>query len=57
MSEQEILESFGSWEAYDEWCDKMRQDIAKEETLITEYFADAEADRVIDEMKAFPQDW
>lgn len=56
MNEQEILEAFGSWEAYDEWCDEMRQDIAEEEAEIAEYFADNEADRVVDYMKSFPQD-
>ena len=57
MNEQEILESFGSLEAYDEWRDKIRQDIAEEEALIAEDFADIEADKVIEEMKSFPQDW
>ena len=54
LIEQEILETFGSWNAYDEWCDKIRADIAEEEALIGEYFKDSEADRVISEMKEFP---
>lgn len=54
MNEQEILELFGSWEAYDKWHDGMMSDIAEEESEIDEYFASLEADRIIDEMKSFP---
>lgn len=54
LIEQEILETFGSWNAYDEWCDKIRADMAEEEALIEESFKDSEADRVISEMKEFP---
>lgn len=57
MNEQEIIEAFGSLEAYDKWCDKIRQDIAKEEALAAEEFEDIEADRVINDMKSFPSDW
>ena len=42
------------WELNDEWCDKIRADMAEEEALIEEYFKDSEADRVISEMKEFP---
>ena len=56
MNGQEIIESFGSLEAYDEWCDKIRQDIAEKEALAAEEFEDIEADRVINEMKSFPAD-
>lgn len=57
MNGQEIIEAFGSLEAYDEWCDKIRQDIAEEEALAAEEFEDIEADKVINEMKSFPLDW
>lgn len=57
MTGQEIIEAFGSLEAYDKWCDKIRQDIAEEEALAAEEFEDIEADKVINEMKSFPSDW
>lgn len=56
MNEQEIIEAFGSLEAYDKWCDKIRQDIAEKEDSAAEEFEDIEADRVINEMKSFPSD-
>ena len=56
MNGQEIIEAFGSLEAYDEWKDKIRQDIAEKEALAAEEFEDIEADRVINNMKSFPSD-
>lgn len=56
MNGQEIIEAFGSLEAYDKWCDKIRQDIAEEEVLAAEEFEDIEADRIINDMKSSPSD-
>ena len=56
MNGQEIIESFGSLEAYDKWCDKIRQEIAEKEALVAEEFEDIEADRVINDIKSFPSD-
>lgn len=56
MNGQEILEAFGSLEAYDKWCDKIRQEITEKEALAAEEFEDIETDRVINEMKSFPSD-